>query len=115
MRLKLDRKKRARLERGALDEDSKNDDSSSTERASNSSPKRDRKLSGRARVPQKTNGPLDIISHCADNSYRQKAMTGSTEEADDEVEGDSSHTSLCNNSDEDYETTDTEDLNITEV
>ena len=111
----MDRKKRAQLECGALDEVAQTYGSSSTERANNSSPKRDRKLSGRARVPQKANGPLDIISHCADNSYRRKAMTGSTEEADDEVEGDSSHTSLCNNSDEDYETTDTEEINVTEV
>jgi hypothetical protein len=56
MRLKLDRKKRAQLEWGALDEDSEKDDSSSTERASNSSPKRDRKLSSRGQAQQKTVG-----------------------------------------------------------
>jgi hypothetical protein len=54
MRLKLNRKKRAQLERGALDEDSKADDSSNTEQASNSSPKRDRKLSGRGQAQKKT-------------------------------------------------------------
>ncbi len=41
MRLKLDRKKRAQLECGALDEVAQTYGSSSTERANNSSPKRD--------------------------------------------------------------------------
>ncbi len=69
MRLKLDKKKRAKLERGALDEDSPTDDSSSHERASNSSLKEIGRLVVRMST-KNTSGPLDIIAHCADNSYR---------------------------------------------
>ncbi len=63
MRLKLDRKKRAQLECGALYEDGQTYDSSSTDLASNSSPKRDSKVSGTGQAQQNTSGSLDIIAH----------------------------------------------------
>ncbi len=48
-------------------------------------------------MKQNKSGPLDLITHCADNSYMCKAMKGSTEENEDEVEDEYSHTSLSNN------------------
>jgi hypothetical protein len=46
MRLKLDRKKRQNLERGAIEDSSSSDDSATMEGASNNSRSRDRKVSG---------------------------------------------------------------------
>jgi hypothetical protein len=117
VRLKLDRKKRANLECGAIDNRSSSDDSPTSEGESNNSPSRDRKvsgkgqkkqntvkgpqpeqdsiektgqvrlqqplnmqaiavlkrdrnISGRTASKQSTIGPLDLIAHCANNSYR---------------------------------------------
>jgi len=139
MRLKLDRKKRAKLERGAIDGSSSSDNSTiseresnsspsrdkkadqdrssntstTTERASNSSPKKDRRVSNRTASKQRTGGSLDLIAHCAENSYRRKAMKGSTME--DEVENEYSQTSFSNKSEDETDSTDTEEIKVTEV
>ncbi len=66
-------------------------------------------------MQQNTSGPQDIIALCTDSSYMGKATRGSIKEDEDEVEGEYSHTLLSNKSEEDNESTDTEDQEITEV
>jgi hypothetical protein len=66
-------------------------------------------------MKQITGGALYLIAHCADNSYRCKAMKGNIEEDEDEVEDEYSLTSLSNNSEEENESTDTAEHDITEV
>jgi hypothetical protein len=64
---------------------------------------------------QRTGGPLDLIAHCADNSYRCMTMKEDTEENEDEVENEYSHTSFSNDSEDENESTDTKEHNTTEV
>jgi hypothetical protein len=92
--------------------DRSSENSTTAERASNSSPKRDRKVSGSTELKQSTGGPLDIIAHCADNSYKCRAMKDSTEENENEVEDDFSHTSFSNKSEDETNSTDAEEHNI---
>jgi hypothetical protein len=102
-------KKGPQVEQDSMSADRSSENSTTTERANNSSPKRDRKVSGSTELQQSTGGPLDIIAHCADNSYKHRAMKDNMEENENEVEDEFSHTSFSNKSKDETNSTDAEE------